>query len=160
MQGGGKLVTPLEESRRPSDQDQWAWKWSRGAATTFSELGLPTRATAYALCLYATGAAVDEANVPADPLRWKPTGATGFKYKENDGPEDGVRMVVLRAGDAGKARMQVKGKGDGLPDPSLPLALPVTVQLVNTDDGTCWQSLFDTPGVAANEGTLFKARAP
>jgi hypothetical protein len=41
-----------------------------------------------------------------------------------------------------------------------PLTLPVTVQLVNSDSGLCFEGLFDTVAdVKKNIGGLFKGKA-
>jgi hypothetical protein len=52
----------------------------------------------------------------------------------------------------------VKGKGVALPDPTPPLTLPVTVQMVNSDSGLCWEGVYDTPNVTKNVIGQFKAK--
>jgi hypothetical protein len=68
----------------------------------------------------------------------------------------GLRTLVLKPGAGGKAKIVVKGKGDALVLPALPLdADPrVTVQLVSST-GTCWATSFDAPP-SANDDTQFK----
>ena len=68
---------------------------------------------------------------------------------------------MLKAGDAGSAKVIVKGKGANLPTPTLTLTLPVTVQLL-IDDGMateCWQTTFTGPAIR-NDAVrgLFKAK--
>jgi hypothetical protein len=57
----------------------------------------------------------------------------------------------------GNAKVQAVGKGDPLPLPSLPLTLPVTVQLVLQDGASkrCWQTTYTT-----NKALLFNAKGP
>ena len=46
---------------------------------------------------------------------------------------------------AGKAQIQVKGKGSLLDDPSLPFSQPIMVQLHNTESGLCWEAVYGFP---------------
>jgi hypothetical protein len=85
------------------------------------------------------------------------TKSFGFKYRDKAAASDGVKVAVLKAGDAGKAKIIVKGKGVHLPMPDLSaLDLPVLVQLSNGT--TCWESTFDS-NVAKNEPDFFKAKS-
>jgi hypothetical protein len=65
----------------------------------------------------------------------------------------------VKGSDANKAKALVKGKGAGLPDPALPLALPVTAQLFNGESGICWGASYDAPDLKKSTGELFKAKA-
>jgi hypothetical protein len=66
--------------------------------------------------------------------------------------------MLLSGGGAGQAKILAKGKGANLPDPNLPLATPVTVQLVNGDTGLCWESSFEAGDIGKNEAGQFKAK--
>ena len=55
---------------------------------------------------------------------------------------DGLQQVLLKSGDATK--ILVKGKGDLLPMPTLPLTPTVTVQL-KSETGVCWEARYSTP---------------
>jgi len=55
---------------------------------------------------------------------------------------------------AGKGKIKVKGKGDNLSLPTLPLATPVRVQLVHTTPN-CWEATFSAS--TRNDGEIFKA---
>jgi len=74
------------------------------------------------------------------------------------GSADGIRRLVLRSGADGKTKALVRGQGAKLPNPTLPLALPVTAQLVNSSNSICYTSSF----AVANENTLtlFNAESP
>ncbi len=143
----------------PDRQDNLVWKWLRGEPTSQVDFGVPTGTAQYTLCLYAgtTGALVADATVPPDPVRWRPFTTKGYKYKDGAGVADGIRKVVLKGSTEYKAAALVKGKGANLPDPSLPLALPVTAQLVNSQTGICWEATYDTAQVKRNDSGQFKA---
>jgi hypothetical protein len=87
---------------------------------------------------------------------WKETGG-GVRYANGDLTPDGLQRIDLRAGPDGKAKIVVKGKGEPLALPPLPiLALPVTVQLV-ASDGACWEATYG--GTLRNQPDRFKARS-
>ncbi len=144
-------------------KDKLIWKWLKGASTSLQDLEDPTASASYAFCLYAgTTAAVllNDAVVPADALKWAPSGSTGFKYKDAAGANDGITGIKVKSGAAGKAKALVKGKGGDLDDPVLGnLTLPVTAQLINQQSNVCFEGVFDLPDVIKNEATQFKAKA-
>ena len=136
------------------------WKWLHGD-TTLAELGDPVAGTtSFTLCAYDTSASVPtvalRATAPAGGLChgrpcWKTTGGTGFKYADRDRTPDGLLGIVLRSGAAGRARITLKGKGDRLATPALPLTQDprVTVQLVATT-GACWETTHGAPAIRSD----------
>ena len=82
----------------------------------------------------------------------------GFKYQDKAGTGRGLQRILLKAGEAGKARVLVKGRGEHLPDPPLPLTLPITAQLRSTS-GECWEAVYFEAGVSRNEPGRFKGKA-
>jgi hypothetical protein len=153
----------------PDDaKDQLKWKWAKGDATDVADFMDPVnRSAGYAVCLYdASGRPLPLAQMAIEPGGtcdgkpcWKASGTTGFSYKNKLGTPDGVITVKLKAGEAGKAVVQVAGKGSYLPMPTLGLTLPVTVQLVAGDTSTeCWQSIFTA--ALKNDAEQFKAKGP
>ena len=70
----------------PDTGDAVGWKWTKGATTTFAELGAPLTTTDYLLCIYDGGRGlVSSARAPAAQLCagqscWSGN-LTGFKYK-------------------------------------------------------------------------------
>jgi len=56
----------------------------------------------------------------------------------------------------GKAKISIKGRGINLLPPTLPLTLPVTVQVKDTQTGICWDAVFTTAD--ENDGDGFKAK--
>lgn len=148
----GKARLQLKDGT-PDRMDQLGWKWLAGAATSPADFGQPTSTARYALCVYdGTDHLLKlSARIPAGGVcaRGKPcwkAGATGFTYKNAALTPDGVLRLVLRAGDGGKAKVLVKGKGEPLlmPAPAA-LAAPVTVQLVHGGQGPCWQAVYSAP---------------
>ncbi len=137
-------------------KDKLNWKWTKGAATALGELGTPTGTTNYTLCVYSgTSAAV--VSLPSG-ASWTAL-SKGFKYKDLSGAPDGATKAVLKSGAAGKAKALVKGKGVNLPDAPAPaFALPVTVQLVNDANNTCFEAVYTV--AKKNTSAQFKAMAP
>ncbi len=170
---GGCSVTPLAGCRNPTaakkaqlklknvadgSKDQLQWKWGSGAATTLAEFGDPIGSTSYALCLYDGTTLISSSVIPAGGLCngkpcWKGN-AKQFQYKSKTNTPDGIAQVKLQAGVAGKAQIQVKGKGTLL---VMPLAAPtgtVTAQLSRSGATTCWQAIYSTPAIK-NDGTIY-----
>ncbi|HXJ36617.1 MAG TPA: right-handed parallel beta-helix repeat-containing protein [Candidatus Eisenbacteria bacterium] len=141
------------------------WKWTHGD-TALAELGDPAGGgTTYALCIYdttgGTPGLVVRATVPAGgtchgKACWKALANLGFKYADRDLTPDGVLAITLRSGTAGRANIRLKGKGDRLQTPSMPLAQDprVTVQL-KASSGACWQSTHQAPALR-NDGSQFR----
>jgi len=81
---------------------------------------------------------------------WKNT-LTGYKYLDGDQTPDGLYNVTLTAGTMDKQKLLVTGKGSNLhlPPPVgttlLTLDSTVTVQLVRTDGGVCWEAVYPGP---------------
>lgn len=157
-----KSLLLVKNDASDDTKDKLIWKWIKGAQTDVSEFGVPTGTTNYTLCVYAGTAAIIDADVASNvdsgsPL-WTST-STGFKYKDKPGSSDGVQKVILKAGAANKSKALLKGKGSGLPDPPAgPFTLPVTAQLINSDD-VCFEGVFDTGDIIKNEAEQFKAKA-
>jgi hypothetical protein len=141
------------------EKDRLVWKWAKGTATE-TDLGDPLGTTGFALCVYDAAGLAARATVPAgcrssDEACWK-TQRRGFRFSAPDASAEGVRRLVLKAG-AGKAKAKLKGDGALLTLPSIPLAQPVTVQLVN-GRGACFESVFSAPA-KRNAGGQFRDKA-
>jgi hypothetical protein len=131
------------------------WKWSRGAVD-LADLGDPRTTTEYALCAYDGNGVAIATGVRPSTSQWTSLGASGFKLRGSSATPGGLRTARFKPGAGLGGRLSLKGDGARLPEYSLPLALPVTVQLVASDTGACWES---THGSATkNTSTLFKAR--
>jgi hypothetical protein len=145
----GKSVLVLKTA---PGKERLTWKWLKGVQNLdASAFGTPTSTTRYALCLYASGTDVALDILPSVSL-WQTTGS-GFRYLDAGLTQDGVKKITLRGGGPGKGKALVKGQGGAVPFP--PLAVPMTVQLKNSQ-GECWESVYT--GVIKNDGTTFKAK--
>jgi hypothetical protein len=151
--GGSSL---LLKNNADDAKDKLVWKWTKGAETMLSELGDPTATTKYTLCVYA-GAEVGTVELPAG-ASWKAVGPKGFRFKDLTGTPNGGQKALLKSGAAGKAKAFVKGKGANLPDLTAPLTLPVTVQLVNDANGTCFEAVYGA--AKKNDVKKFLAKTP
>jgi len=144
-------------------KDTLQWKWSRGAATTPMDLGDPTTTTRYDVCLYdgsanlIASAAAPAGGTCAGRPCWT-LKSSGFRYGQKALTPNGIASIDLHSGAAGKARVVLKGKGEPLALPALPIAsLPLTVQLGN-GIGTCWSASFEND-VRQNDRDGFKAKS-
>jgi hypothetical protein len=146
----------------PDTGDAVGWKWAKGEATTFAELGAPLTATDYLLCIYDAGRGlVSSARAPAaqhcaGKTAWS-GGLTGYKYKCKDGTPEGVTGLALRFGDTGRPKIMLKGRGVALQAPALPMVPPVTVQLRNSG-GSCWEAVYGA-SPAKNGPTQYQAKS-
>ena len=94
-----------------------AWTWTKGQATTLAELGDPTTATDYGLCLYGTSSTSSllyfSAAEPAGGTCgtrpcWTPVSTKGFSYRDPARTPDGVMRTKVLAGPEGKAKATAK----------------------------------------------------
>ena len=147
----GKSLLLLKDNAN-DDRDKLTWKWVKGTAA-LADFGAPDTTDAYALCLYGQGGALlTGAAVPAG-ASWRNLGPKGFKYVDPTTASDGMLKVVLKPG-TGKAKLLAKGKGANLTLPSLPLTLPVRVQLQGNDH--CWGDVYTALGQKRSDATQFK----
>ncbi len=166
----GKAALAIND-HSPDTRDALTWRWLRGEATSPADFGNPVASDDYALCLYDAShvrpALVARAAAPAGGTCgrhscWQalgdPPGSKGFRYSNRDRTPDGLRTMVLKTGTAAKASILVKGRGDNLSLPSLPLDLPLKMQL-HGPGGACWEADYDAAGVRRNDATHFKAKA-
>lgn len=142
--------------------DRFSWKWTKGADTPLSTFGAPTATDGYRLCVYdALGlrmsATVPAAGSCAGKACWTAQ-STGYVYKNRALVPDGIALLQLKSGEAGKAKVRVNGKGTLLDLPALPLVnLPVTAQLVRDDRRECWTAVYST--ATRNDSQRFTAKS-
>ena len=135
--------------------DRLSAKLAKGPALAQSDFGNPLAdgGTAYGICTY------DDAGVLVAQLRatrggdectgetpcWKtlggdPPDGKGYKYRDSDLTSQGLQKAKFQGGDAGKSKIQIKGRDEGLPD-AVPMALlassSVTIQLRGSDTTQC-----------------------
>ncbi len=175
--GAGKSSLQIKDDP-DNDKDSLKWKWNKGVSTGVGDFKTPTAAGAtYRLCLYDASGATQpllEADIPNGVVMalcgtkpcWTPTGTSGFKYKNKAATPEGITDVKLKAGAAGKAQVQVKGKGALLGPPGIAgLVTDVVVQLIIDDGGTteCFKTAFpgsSGAGSFTKTPTQFKAKGP
>jgi hypothetical protein len=133
-------------------KDQGQYQWKSGAATLLTAFADPTTAgETYSWCVYSNGVLVRGSDVPSGGTCdgkpcWKAAGTTGYQFK---GDVEGISQIKLKAGEAGKASVAVKGKSKlgNFSSPDLPLSPNVVSQLI-VDNGVtpvCFQSTFTAP---------------
>jgi hypothetical protein len=146
-----------------NSRDTIVWKWKRGATSTIADFGDPAHAHGYAACIYdAQDALLLAGSIPSGGTCgsrpcWRPISA-GFEYRNGRATPDGFTKILLISGGNGEASVIVKGRGDRLHLPAIPLAPPMSVQL-QQEDGPCWEATYERPGVRLNQGGIFRAAA-
>ncbi|GIW41624.1 MAG: hypothetical protein KatS3mg076_2201 [Candidatus Binatia bacterium] len=150
----------------PDRRDRLVWKWLRGPALDFADLGNPVgNQSSYTLCAYdevgGVPALFASFGVPSDGICrngkpcWKRLGKAanplGYRYRDPDVLEDGILKIVLKSGADGKSKVLVVGKTGALPLPGplgetyLAQDQNVVVQLLKSDGGVCWESRYPAP---------------
>jgi hypothetical protein len=165
----GKSSIQLKDSTTDA-KDSLKWKWGNGVATALGEFEDPVNGSpAMEICVY-DGSGGTQPRLGARFLAggtcgtkpcWKASGTTGYALANKTGvPGEGITKAKYTAGVAGKAKVQISGKGVALPMPGLGLTLPVTVQLLIDDGMTtqCWQTTYSA--ATANTSASFKAKGP
>jgi outer membrane protein assembly factor BamB len=166
--------SPLKIQNVADDaRDRVLWRF-RGSGTEFvgedgsagtSGFGYPLTTTDYAMCVF-SGAGSDLAFRAIAPAGgqcagkacWKsPRPSSPRRYLDSERTPDGLHAVLLKA--STQILVRVRGAGSNLSNrpfglPSLPLALPLTVQL-QAEDGACWETTYSA--AAINSSTLLKA---
>jgi hypothetical protein len=156
-----KAVLVIKENGT-AGKNQVAWKWLKGQMTSVSDFGnpgVPGGTTAYSLCVYSGITQSLAMTVPDSGTKWTVVGTNqGYKYHDPSGAADGVQKVLLKAGATGKAKALMTAKGNGVPGAMLGLSLPVTAQLVNSENSACYTTSFAS--AKKNTTTQFKGTTP
>jgi cysteine-rich repeat protein len=135
---------------RTAGKEELKWNWKRGEAVALGELGDPTAATDYTLCLYRNDPSADDvglvftAAAPAGGTCgsrpcWRSIPGKGFLYSDRAATPDGLRKIVLRAGGSGQASALVRGAGPNLRFRPVLGPQPVIAQL-RAANGTCFEA--------------------
>jgi cysteine-rich repeat protein len=161
-------------------KEKFLAKFIRGPAVSQTQLGTPLApgGTAYSICVYdESGDVVGEMRVDqagADcsgrPC-WKSLGKTppdgkGYLYKDKSTTAaDGIKIMKLKGGDAGKSLLLIKGQNDSKKDQTaLPAGMAeglsgsasATVQLFGDDVGQCFSITFDD--IKKDTGDLYRGK--
>ena len=161
---GNKSLLVLKD--KGGSKNKAIFKWIKGETTDITTFGDPLTSTSYSLCIYdqtsGTSSLVMQALAPPGGICngkpcWKTT-RKGFKYNDKLTTNDGVRLINLKSGPAGKAKIIFKAQGTNLNLPSLPLQqdLQVIAQVKNNiNAGECWEARFSGPP-KKNDVSIFK----
>lgn len=124
------------------------WRWTKGEATSRADYGAPEDDTGYSICLYDDRGLLVRYEIGAGGpcLRrrcWRNLSGANppIQYARRWGNDDGIERMRLKPGEEGQALFFVRGKGENLEIPSLPLVPPVTAQLQG-GHGQCWTAAF------------------
>lgn len=160
-------------------RDRFVWKWLLGPSTGADEFGDPLNFTGYRLCVYdevgATPALVMGIDVPAGAVCnyrpcWKVLGPatkpSGYRYADPERRSNGVSKLRLVAAAArGTAKLTLTGRGAQLPLPGpvdtsryFRQDTDVTVQLVRSDGGPCWEAVYPSAATVLNTAEEFNAK--
>ena len=80
---------------------------------------------------------------------------SGFRYQNPTLSPNGILSLLLQAGADEQARITLVGRRRRLGLPVLPLAMPVTLQLVRGDGVLCWDARYSV----ASKSTSRQLRA-
>jgi len=169
----GKAELAVKKSPKGPKDDQLLWNWVDGGATTTGDFGNPLGTDGLTFCVYDRSAAKPTLLFRADIAAggtcgtkpcWDANRNKGFTFKNKVGDTSGgVVNLKLVAGEAGKAKIQLKGKGTklsgrrfGLPSP--PLDVPLTAQL-QSQHGACWEARYSQSGLSKNNSSQFSGKA-
>lgn len=145
-----------------------SWSLAKGTATTLDDLGDPVGGDAeYAFCVwdhvggnpllvFETQASAGATGRLAEAC-WAPKGS-GLAYKDKSRRNGPVQRLNLKYGAAGRSVAKLAAGGTTLGVPSMPFAQSpeVVVQVINAENGHCWESRFATS--SENSATRFQAR--
>lgn len=128
------------------------WRWSDFESTQPANFGDPAATTGYALCGYAGShsALAFEVSIPAGSSAWQ-SRPWGYRYQDRAGTVSGIRSVIMKTGASGRTRIVVRGRGRGLPPLPLDPSLPLRLQFVGDETGTCWEDAYDGADVRLSE---------
>ena len=138
--------------------DKLAWNWSRGEATTQADFGNPVATTAYSLCVWGPSGLVLSLDLPpggacdGKPC-WTAQAATGWRYRDPKRTTAGIQSMRLAGSTRARAKIAIVARGPALPDPTLPLALPATVQLLQSDGNVCFEGTYGPATARKNTAT-------
>jgi cysteine-rich repeat protein len=131
------------------------------SASGADQLGDPTVADGYLLCLYDTSSGPQPRRALTLPSNaacaggacWRRRGG-GFTYHDRAETSDGIAVVRLQRSSQGGVTVSMTGRGANLQPPGS-LGVPVQAQLLRTDGAGCWSATFSAAaesGAAAFDG--------
>lgn len=146
MEAGKAFLQLLDKAN--DRNDKVSFKWTRGQATAFGELGSPDVSDDYDVCIYGPadafvlGLKAPGGGTCSGRPCWKKADGRNFTYVDKGADPDGIGKLQVVAGPDGRAKLQVSGAGPNLGMPALSgVSLPLKVQ-VRSRNGSCWGSTF------------------
>jgi hypothetical protein len=147
FESAGDESSRLRISQRSGGHERDRLQWGiSDLGSDVSDFGDPTVDTDYQLCLYADdGGPPELVSDPSAPAgeRWR-SAERGFRFKaKRKDRHDGLQGVRLKAKNGDRGSIVVKGAGNalGLPDLPIPDGTDIHVQL-HSSDGECWSASF------------------
>lgn len=146
----------------PDSKDNFRWKWQSPGNEINSGDPVGDRIS-YAFCFYSKDASGSVRLIQAHTNQTLCGGVPcwgefrkygGYRYSDNRSDFQGVSRVAMSANRLGSMKISVKGHGESLDLPDLPLAdgVDTVAQLVN-DRGACWETVFE--GADSRSGDEF-----
>jgi probable HAF family extracellular repeat protein/cysteine-rich repeat protein len=145
--------------------DRVDWRWTTDGSLPYADLGDPSTATNYALCIwdFASGTpALATAIEPGKDDLWQSRAPKSWTYGRGETWPGGVKTLKISAGEDGSASAKLSARGLSV---AMPTAVSATrffaedsktvVQLM-TSDGLCMTSEFS--GARRNDGTRYSAK--
>lgn len=135
--------------RARGSTERLKWSWGKGPAVALSAFGSPVATDSYEVCVFADdgsgGRVIVDALAPTGAA-WATLGTKGFKYASGDLAPDGIKQVLLKSGDEGRAGLKVKAQGPALGLPQLGFGSGnVSVELRNRATGSCFAAVYSSP---------------
>jgi hypothetical protein len=150
---GPKGRISIRKHASDSRKDRLIWKWQAGTIQA-ADISSPIDQTDLAVCLYDQDGSVLGGALPSG-APWSANRKGDFRYKDASGAAHGAQKVEIKFS---RPSIAIKAKGSALGLPALPLSTTVTAQLVNLDNGMCWESSF--PTFEISDDRKFKAQLP
>jgi hypothetical protein len=148
----GSLV--IRKSPVDSSRDTVAYRWKQGALVA-GDVGSPPTQD-YAFCVYdALGKKLGGTVLPG--AGWRMRRPNFFTYLDRTGVNGPIRGVQIAVVDPLRSQLWAGGRGAGLGLLGTLSVLPVTAQVMNLDNGKCWQTTFTS---AVQNAYRFSARLP
>lgn len=168
----GYAKAKIDWQSRGGDGDKMKLKLSKGPELVQTDYGDPVAGggTAYGLCVY------DDADALVGEMRvlragslcdgsecWRSLGGDapdgkGYKFKDKDLQDSGIRTIQLRDGSLGKSKWKLDGRDANLPDgvtEALLTSASATLQLRGNDLPSCLAATVSD--IAKQEADRFKA---
>ena len=140
-------------------QQKLSWR-AGGGNLSAADFGVPIDPSEEPIdvCFYDANGYVSGGQLPGGNGYWSHGRPTVYKFRDPAGVQAGLTRARFRMSEVGKGAISVKGKGDSLRLPELPLTPPVVVQAKNPSTGGCWESTFEAAQVKKNDARRFVAK--